>query len=341
MDYIISIIIPIFNVENYLRAALESIVNQSIGFEKLEVIMVDDCSTDDSGKIMDEYSDKYENFISIHLKENSGTAGKPRNVGLNNSTADYIMFLDSDDEFLPDICETLYETSIKKDADVVSANAFCIQGNNTIVDINYKDAYCEFFPNKDLSLFKPYRVWGTLYRKSLIDKYEMQFIRASTNDDTHFVYNTFLHANKIVYLNEYMGVKYYERDVKEFVSLTHDISKFNFITTIGAFIKICDLIKDSKPNKDYIYDPFISNIFARFNYKWNMCKNDKIEIFEKILEYEKNSNYIINLPFHFKFMNFLLNHKLYTCLILTQKVFSNFIQLKFIQSYLNKKRLVF
>ena len=66
MSYCISIIIPIFNVENFLRPALDSIVNQTFGFEKLEVIMVDDCSTDDSGKIMDEYSDKYENFISIH-----------------------------------------------------------------------------------------------------------------------------------------------------------------------------------------------------------------------------------------------------------------------------------
>ena len=192
------------------------------------------------------------------------------------------MFLDSDDEFLPDICEKLYETSLKKDADVVSANAICIQGKNTIVDINYKEDYYEFSPNKDLSLFKPYRVWGTLYKKELIDKYDMKFIRASTNDDTHFVYNTYLHANKIVYLNDYMGVKYYERDLDEFVSLTHDISKFNVITTIGAFIKICELIKDSKPTNDYIYDPFISNIFARFNYKWNMDKKHKIEIFEKI-----------------------------------------------------------
>lgn len=333
-DYKISIILPIFNVERFLKAALDSIISQTIGFENLEVIMVDDCSTDNSWSIMLEYSEKYDNFKAIRLDQNSRTAGKPRNVGLDNATADYILFLDSDDEFIEDICERLYNKLIEEDADAVTANAICIMSDKQVPDIIYPDNYYEISPNRNLELFKPFRVWGTLYKKSLIEKYNMRFIRASTNDDTHFVYNYFLHSNKIIYLNDYMGVKYYERDVEDYASLTHNISKFNIITTFEAFIEILKLISKSKPTKDFTNDPFIKNIFSRFIYKWDMSKQDKIEIFEKVIEYEKISNYNIILPFQYKFMNYLLKHRLFSILIMVQSIYSSFVMSSFSKKFL-------
>lgn len=75
--------------------------------------MVDDGSTDSSGEIMDEYAAEYENFKSIHLQENSGAAGKPKNCGLDHATAEYLMFLDADDYYNDDACEVLYN-EIKK-----------------------------------------------------------------------------------------------------------------------------------------------------------------------------------------------------------------------------------
>ena len=95
MEYKISIIIPVYNAEKYIKKSLDSIIKQTIGFEHLEVIMVDDGSTDSSGEIMDEYAAEYENFKSIHLQENSGAAGKPKNCGLDHATAEYLMFLDA------------------------------------------------------------------------------------------------------------------------------------------------------------------------------------------------------------------------------------------------------
>ncbi|WP_407393593.1 glycosyltransferase family 2 protein, partial [Methanobrevibacter sp.] len=255
MDYKISIILPIFNVEPFLRDALDSIVNQTFNLNELEVIMVDDCSTDGSGEIIDEYGEKYDNFIAIHLEENSGTAGKPRNTGLDYAHGDYIMFLDSDDELMEDVCEVLYSKSIESDADIVTGNAICIQLNNKIPDIIYPKNYFEFNPNKNLQLFKPFRIWGTLYKKSLINDNHIRLIRAATNDDTHFVYNCYLHADKIIYLNDYYGVKYYERESEEFDSLTNKMSKFNIISTFEAFIQILDLIKNSNPTEDFTYDP--------------------------------------------------------------------------------------
>ena len=337
-EYVISIILPIYNVENYLRNALDSIINQTFDINKLEVIMVDDCSSDNSGNIIDSYAHKFDNFTAIHLDKNSGGAGKPRNIGLEYVTSDYILFLDPDDEFMPDICEVLLNELLTKNADIVTGNAICLSGDKELIDIYYPEKYYDIIPNKNLDLFKSFRIWGTLFKKSLIFDNKIKFIDVATNEDTYFVYNCFFKANKIIYLNDYIGVKHYERDSMEFVSLSHDFSKSRIIGTIEAFKEISILIKDSKPNKDYVYDPCISNIFARFSYKWNMSKSDKVEIFEKILEYEKNSNYIINLPIQFKFMDFLLNHKWYNCLIVTQSIYSKFIQLSFIQSYINKKK---
>ena len=87
----ISIIVPVFNVEDYIPLAFESIVNQTIGFDNLEVIFVDDASTDGSPKIIDEYADKHDNVISVHLEENSGDAGRPRNVAMEYASADYML----------------------------------------------------------------------------------------------------------------------------------------------------------------------------------------------------------------------------------------------------------
>ena len=86
--YKISIIIPVFNVEDTLIDSFNSILNQDFGFENLEVIFVDDCSTDNSANIIKDFSNKYDNVKSIFLDRNSGFAGRPRNIGILNSTAD-------------------------------------------------------------------------------------------------------------------------------------------------------------------------------------------------------------------------------------------------------------
>jgi len=127
----ISIIIPVYNVENYIRNALDSIIRQTIGLEHLEVIMVNDCSTDNSGKIMDEYANKYKNFKAIHLLENSGAAGKPRNIGIENSTGNYLMFLDPDDYYTENACEILFNRIVAENVDIVFSRFVYVFENKT------------------------------------------------------------------------------------------------------------------------------------------------------------------------------------------------------------------
>ena len=102
----VSIIVPTYNVENYLVECLESIVNQTL--KDIEIICIDDGSTDNSGKILDEYAQKDSRIKVIH-KENAGY-GKAMNLGLDNATGEYIGFVDSDDF----VGEDTYKTSIDK-----------------------------------------------------------------------------------------------------------------------------------------------------------------------------------------------------------------------------------
>ncbi|WP_407423993.1 glycosyltransferase family 2 protein [Methanobrevibacter sp.] len=114
----ISIIIPAYNAEKYLAQALDSVVNQSIGVENLEVIIVNDASTDGTREIIDRYCSKHPNFKAIHLEENTGAAWGPRNIALEKASSDYVMFLDADDTYEEDACEVLYTEIVSSDANV-------------------------------------------------------------------------------------------------------------------------------------------------------------------------------------------------------------------------------
>ena len=101
----ISIILPIYNVENYIRQSLDSLINQT--FKDIEIICVDDCSPDNSVSIIKEYAKNDNRIKLIELEQNAGQ-GNARNVGIEASTSEYIMFLDPDDWFEIDACEKAY-----------------------------------------------------------------------------------------------------------------------------------------------------------------------------------------------------------------------------------------
>lgn len=117
-EFKVSIIIPAYNAERYLSHALDSVVNQSIGVENLEVIIVNDASTDGTRDIIERYCSEYSNFKAIHLDENTGAAWGPRNIALKEASSEYIMFLDADDTYTEDACEVLYSEIISSDANV-------------------------------------------------------------------------------------------------------------------------------------------------------------------------------------------------------------------------------
>ena len=122
----ISLIIPVYNVEKYIRKTLESVLAQT--FTDYEVIMVNDGSTDGSLAVLKEYADKYENFKLIN--QNNCGSSKARNVGINEAAGDYLAFLDSDDFLKPDFLEVLYSSAEENGADIACCNYYLYYEKN-------------------------------------------------------------------------------------------------------------------------------------------------------------------------------------------------------------------
>ena len=180
----VSVIIPVYNVEKYVGECLDSVINQT--YKNLEIICVDDCGSDNSAKIVEEYAQKDGRVKVIHHDQNGG-AGTARNTGLQNSSGEYIFFLDSDDYLSLDIIELLVKRQRKTNADVVvsSFRNFMnekilnekipkveaeLKARNCVKSLQQKKLqinFDNFLDNLD-SVFCA--VWGKLYKKDFLIK---------------------------------------------------------------------------------------------------------------------------------------------------------------------------
>ena len=261
MNYKLTVIIPTYNAENYILESVNSIKEQSFGFENIELILVDDNSNDNTKAILEDLSQKYPNVKSIFLEENSGTASKPRNVGMENASSDYIMFLDNDDIYYPQMCEKMYNTIISNNVDIVSCryeinnkkpNSFLDNFNPDKYD--FKGRYdeenhmiqldtIEDFPNI-MTLGHPTMIWSKIFRKSLILENNIRFPKGNLYEDVYFCTNAYLKANGIIILNNFYGYGYQLRTEGEDKSTCQIFSKSMLEKQLRGFLKIMDLLKD-------------------------------------------------------------------------------------------------
>ena len=209
----VSIIIPMYNTEKYIGECLDSILAQT--FQDFEVIIVDDCSTDNSAAIVESYLPKFNakggggKLQLIRSEKNSDTPGMPRNVGLRYSRGEYIMFVDSDDAITKTALEEIYPIAKKFDADVLycekcyrvgQGDLFSTDKNflkNPVVmgniNYNYVSEPTLVYENiaeriKDFLALRFYVVpWNYLIRKDLISKYEIKFPNVKYGEDNMFV----------------------------------------------------------------------------------------------------------------------------------------------------------
>ena len=146
----VSIISPMYNVEKYLKKCLESYVNQTL--IDIEIILVDDGSPDNSGKIADEYAKRDSRIRVIH-KKNAGVSAA-RNDGLSIAKGEYVIFCDSDDWMNENACEILYSAAKKNNADISIADVYMAYSNKNIAVQFYKDQFLDIFlPKHHLNLY--------------------------------------------------------------------------------------------------------------------------------------------------------------------------------------------
>ncbi len=192
----ISVIIPVYNVEQYLRECLESVVNQS--FRDLEIICVNDGSTDGSPAILEEYAAK-DNRFRIVAKENGGAADA-RNAGLSIASGDYILFVDSDDYLDLNACQILYSKAVESNSDMVMflLQCFGVHDHSTSEETGY-------FPSELTDNFEKiqyeFNNWqaacSNLFCRRFIERNNIRFHNEVFFEDVPFVAQTSLLANKI------------------------------------------------------------------------------------------------------------------------------------------------
>ena len=329
--YKVSVIMPIYNGEKYLEKSLNSIINQTIGFENIELILVDDKSTDNSKTILKEYSKNYSNIKTIFLEENSGCPGIPRNIGIKNATSDYIMFIDDDDEYSPEICNNLYNTIILEDVDIVACECVDIVG---IDDYNPQFKKKEVFDKiyligEEIIYFK--RKWGfvsSIFKKSIILDNNIYFYSIPIAEDLIFLLNYHIHSKKLLYLNDFVG--YYHIIRNDSISPT---SFNNIKIDMKSFYIMAEILKKNKCDLSRYFKIHIQQfIFKVINVdgKENISKNEIKEALGNLADFERRIYFKGKLSFGFQFINFFilhgnLNMATYICLFISKTRKSNLV----------------
>lgn len=199
----ISVIIPCYNVKDMVSECLDSIVAQTIGLEHLEIILVDDASTDDTVSVLKKYEEKYPDNIMLVLCENNGRQGTARNIGLSYATGDFISFVDSDDWIHPDMYKVLVDIMNKTNSDIVQFGFNTVVDEKTIEYISADDAQIQVYDydaNRKEYLFNSNILnescWSKLYRKSLIDCAGVRFAEGVAYEEPLFTYPLKFYVNK-------------------------------------------------------------------------------------------------------------------------------------------------
>lgn len=302
----ISIIIPIYNVENYLERCIKSVINQSL--DDLEIILVNDGSTDSSGEMCDNFANEDKRIKVIHKK--NGGLSSARNEGLKYATSDLVGFIDSDDWISSDMYEYLWNLQEKNDADIVSCNYMLAYDYPTKIK-NAKIKEYVFTRNEALkkylelgafSRINDYSAWKKLYKKKLFSDVEfpdgMLFEDMPTNFRLIQKCSKYVYSTKICYFyfqnsvsitrNQYS--KRHNDLIKssEMIGLyakkeDNDIQKLAKILRIKSYFSLLTKVVRFGVNDD-VDDVYISeNLLIPFRNEYKAFMNSKFSWKIKIL----------------------------------------------------------
>ena len=274
----ISIIIPVYNAEKYLRQCLDSVVNQTL--KEIEILCINDGSTDSSLDILNEYAEQ-DKRIKVFSQKNSGPA-TARNVGLDNATGDYLWFIDADDWCELNACEYLTKTIKKSDADIIGFS--CKSWNNA--SNRYTDDTTRnliLFPNSffnkkfkisthpDIFYKLPTEAWNKIFKKTFLIQNNFFFNKKLWGmDDGYFTEQTFLHASSIYYIKDAL-YNYRTSQSHSIVSRLINPTFKNYKVTIKYAEETDKLIEHMDINTQISFPLFIKNINRMIYYLYR-CK---------------------------------------------------------------------
>ena len=278
----VSIIVPIYNVKPYLAESIDSAINQT--YKDIEIILVDDGSTDGSDVICDEYAKKDSRIKTIH-QENKGLSGA-RNTGLENATGEYIMFLDSDDTFEITACENLLNYIEETKADYVIGNYINMDEDSTIwekpvFDKNKYEKYKLSITDYDKSFYLMNSgVWNKMFRKSFLDEIGVLFEDRVPAEDAIFTTYCFIKSKNVFYLPEIV----YHYRLRYSDSISTSCSKKYFLGINKAYRLIYNNFKnnDRLEYYRYFYAKSVNYILFKFIDSVSLTHEERISVLDEM-----------------------------------------------------------
>lgn len=198
----VSVIVPVYNVESYLKRCLNSLVNQTLN--DIELILVNDASTDNSLNILKNYASEYNNIIVIDSKVNLRQGGA-RNLGIQKATGEYIGFVDSDDWVSLDMFEKLYKKAVETNSDVVDSD-YHIANDDSILEVvtsNTTHQLGDLTLSKKKSLIiNTGRMWTKIFKREIFSKHNISFPEKLTYEDNPVLPILLANAQKLSKVEE-------------------------------------------------------------------------------------------------------------------------------------------
>lgn len=258
-DIKVSVIIPVYNVEKYLKQNLKSITQQTL--KEIEIICVDDGSTDSSYKIIEEFAANDSRVIPV--KQANGGAGAARNNGLRRARGKYLSFLDSDDFFEPNMLEEAYKKAEETKADFVVFNSDqYYEDSNEYKSVPWVVRYAELPPYQPFgrramtdNIFKVFVgwAWDKLYNRKWVLENDLWFQEQRTSNDMLFVFSSIAIAKRIAYVEKDKILAHQRRNNKSSLSNTREKSWdcfYNALCALRDRLKAEGIYKELE--KDYI-----------------------------------------------------------------------------------------
>ena len=294
MNKLISIIIPCYNIENYIEKCIESIENQT--YKDIEIIAVDDCSKDGTIVKLKELQERYSN-LQVYQNDKNRGAAYSRNFAMKKAKGEYIGFVDSDDYITDDYYEKLMETAEKEKADLVATDIEIVYENNSNAPILSRACLGEVTKFNLVNNGLAASPCNKIIKKELIEKYP--FLEGKINEDVASILPAIVKAKKVAYVQ---GIKYFyvqrNNSVQNEEVTTKRLEMFDSINT--CFERIKD-DKDFKKyqsailyqqvlllymviipkQKDYEKRQELLDIFMEKQEKYNLYKNKHIKHFIK------------------------------------------------------------
>ena len=340
----VSIIMPVYNASKYIEQSVISVNNQSL--KDIELICIDDGSTDNSLELLNKLKEKYD-FIKIFTQENQGS-GQARNYGISEASGEYIAFLDADDIFLDDdALEKMYFYGHKNNANMVGSNLKRINLDCSLDKYyDYENTDFKYFDKKDVILPVeygiPFAFYRNIFKKAFVDEKNFKFPNLKRGQDPIFLANILTNLDEIYVLN--CDLYGYNNKVAGGVNVkvnTYE-KKYDYIM---HFKDTFDILKNNEFDNAFegYKKEFVNYLIFENNLKDSDIRKIVPEIFENIKEYYNEEDYGYNyISIIYNNQNLDdINNELNDFRLIKQSLFEetlindNFIDLEYLQEYVS------